>query len=275
MLLTILLLGMMLLLTLLFRGNWQGPGDGDRLSITFRLSSTVRRFPFAVAATLFITSAGIVLTGKTDSPAIWTSLLGPSLLVLPLLVSARLLSERDGQRDFRPDRLTTAITVIGFLYFIFLHQVQSCSFILGFCGVGIVTYLCSYGVTATENRLQSLLRKLFFPLVLPLTPMLFPSVWRRVSEYGVTETRYFGILSEFWLAAVSLYYIISRRKDPRIVPASLCLIITLVSFDPWGVLSTSTRSQTGRLQGLLQEAGLLENGSLRPSLNTEKPAEGD
>jgi hypothetical protein len=144
-------------------------------------------------------------------------------------------------------------------------------FILGFCGVGIVTYLLNYGVAATENRLQSLFRKLFFPLVIPLTPMLFLSVWRRVSEYGVTETRYFGILSAFWLAAVSLYFIISRRKDLRIVPASLCLIIIISSFGPWGALSTSARSQTGRMQKLLQEAGLLVNGTLRPPSNTGNP----
>lgn len=424
MLITIILLSIVLLLifTLLSRSNGQEYGDSDRLSMTFRLSTTIRRFPFAVAASIFGTTAGIVLVGKADFSASWASLLGTSLLALPLLVSARLLSERDGQKDFRPDKLTIAVTAIGCVYFIFLNQVQGygiwyrhslwtiaaflvillfpfykrdeeeefwhfnaaqvcafaiavvsafvlfsgisaalagvnyllgvnvpgeaylhlwivmagfvaiviflsaiptdirqishraaqskiferfirfilvplvalylvilyvyagriiiqgswpkggvAGFILGFCGVGIVTYLLNYGAVAPENRLQSLFRKLFFPLVIPLTPMLFLSVWRRVSEYGVTETRYFGILSAFWLAAISLYFVNSRRKDLRIVPASLCLIIILTSFGPWGALSASARSQTGRMQKLLQEAGLLVNGTLRPSSNTGNP----
>ncbi|MSM40665.1 MAG: DUF4153 domain-containing protein [Geobacter sp.] len=424
MLISITLLSIVLLLifTLLSRSNLQGRGDSDRLSMVFRLSTTIRRFPFAVVASVFGTTAGVVLAGKTDNSASWKSMLGTALLALPLLVAARLLSEKDGQKDFRPNNLTIAVTALGCVYFIFLSQVQGygvwyrhslwtiaaflvillfpfykraeeeefwhfnatlvyafaiavisafalfsgisaalagvnyllgvkvpgeaylrlwivmagfvavliflsaiptdiwqisqrvaqskiferfirfilvplvalylvilyiytgriviqgswpkggvAGFILGFSSVGIVTYLLSYGVTATENRLQSLFRKLFFPLVLPLTPMLFLSVWRRVTEYGVTETRYFGILSAFWLAAVSLYFIVSRRKDLRIVPASLCLIIILVSFGPWGALSTSARSQTGRLQRLLQEAGVLINGTLRPPLNTGSP----
>ena len=424
MLVTIFLLSILLLLivTILSRSSWPGHGDGDRLLMGSRLFTTIRRFPFAVAASVFGTAAAVVLTCKTSFSASWTSLLVTALLALPLLVSSRLLSEKKGQADSRPDMLTIAIAAIGCAYFLFMGEAhgygiwyrhtlwtiaaflilllvpfyrngeeQECwrlnvslvyafaiavisaftlfagisaalagidyllevkvlgevylrlwivmagfvavviflsavptdirqlsprvaqnrhferfirfvlvplvalylvilyayagkiimqgswpkggvaGFILGFSGVGIVTYLLSYGVTATENRPQSLFRKLFFPFVLPLTPMLFLSVWRRVSEYGVTETRYFGILSAFWLAAVSLYYIFSRRKDLRIVPSSLCLGIILVSFGPWGVLSTSARSQTGRLQGLLQEAELLVNGTLRPPAHTGKP----
>lgn len=144
-------------------------------------------------------------------------------------------------------------------------------FILGFGGVGILTYLLNSWGLSNAHRLQALYQRLFFPLVLPLTPMLFLSIWRRVSEYGVTETRYLGILSAFWLVVVSLYFIISKRKDQRIVPASLCLIILLVSIGPWGVMSTSSRSQTQRLAGLLAEAGLLGEGKLRMSATTIAP----
>lgn len=423
MLITIFLFSLVLLLIIiLFRGSWQKYGERDRTSMAFRLSATIRRFPFAIATSTLGTVAGIVLVDNPVLSAGWKSLLGTALLTLPLLVSARLLSERDGRDDFHPDKLTIAITAIGCGYCIFLSQVQGygiwyrhslwtiaaflavmlfpfykpaeeeefwhfnaamvyafaiavisafvlfsgisaalagadyllaikipgeaylwlwivlagfvtvviflsavpadirqishraaqsklferflrfvliplvvlyfvilyayagriifqgswpkggvAGFILGFSGVGIVSYLLNYGAIAAGNRFQDLFRKLFFPLVLPLTPMLFLSVWRRVSEYGVTETRYFGMVSAFWLAAVSLYFIISRRKDLRMLPASLCLIIILVSFGPWSVLSTSARSQTQRLQRVLQEAGILVNGTLLPVSNTDKP----
>ncbi len=143
-------------------------------------------------------------------------------------------------------------------------------FILGFSCVGIVAYLLTYGFAGTATAtFQARFRKYFFPCVLPLTVVLFLSVWRRIGEYGVTETRYFGVAAALWLAGISLYYIFSRKKDLRIVPASVCLVLLLASFGPWGALSISKRSQVARLKGLLEQSGLLANGTLQP---TKKPA---
>ncbi len=143
-------------------------------------------------------------------------------------------------------------------------------FILGFSGVGIVAYQLTYGFAGTATAtLQARFRKYFFPCVLPLTVVLFLSVWRRISEYGVTETRYFGVTAALWLAAVSLYYIFSRKKDLRVLPASVCLVLLLASFGPWGALSISAHSQVARLKGLLEQSGLLANETLQP---TKTPA---
>lgn len=138
-------------------------------------------------------------------------------------------------------------------------------FILGFSGVGIVAYQLTYGFAGTVTAtFQARFRKYFFPCVLPLTVLLLLSVWRRISEYGVTETRYFGVTAALWLAGVSLYYIFSRKKDLRVVPASICLVLLLASFGPWGALSLSERSQVARLKELLEQAGLLANDTLQP-----------
>lgn len=417
---TIILLTILLLLIVIILPRTTGQGNGDSGSpVISRLSTTFLRFPFAVAASAIGTASGVMLFGNTGSPTVWKKLLASALLLLPLLVLSRLLAEKKGHEDFRPDLLTLSIVALGCLYLfllgdspnyatwfrhalwtvsaflsmllfpfyrrseedqswlfnsslayafaiaftwafvlfaglsaalagidyllaaklrsniylqlwvmmagyfavtIFLSAIPSdirqastrfrqlkvfegfirfvlvplvalylvilyayagkiilqgawpkggvAGFILGFSGVGIVVYLLSHGAGYTANRLQTIFRKFFFPLVLPLTPMLFLSVWRRVSEYGVTEARYLGILSSLWLAAISLYYIFSRRKDFRIIPASLCFIIVLVSFGPWGALSTAARFQTARLKELLQETGILVNGTIQPASKT-------
>lgn len=113
-----------MLIIILSRGSWQKNGECDRMSMAFRLSATIRRFPFAIATSALGTVAGIVLVDKPVLSAGWASLLGTALLALPLLVSARLLSERNGRDDFHPDKLTIAITAIGCGYCIFLSQVQ-------------------------------------------------------------------------------------------------------------------------------------------------------
>ena len=416
--LSLLAVALLYILTVLFLGHWKKHKAGDHLPMASRLFTALQRFPFAVGASIFGTIAAIALAGIPDFPHIWKSLLGAASLVLPLLVSTRLLYEKNKRQVLGLDILTIFVAVAGCAYFVFLTQFQDygiwyrnglwtiaafltiliipfykrdeeeqcwhfnavlgfafviavlssfalfsgisaafagfkylfevkvpyeafirlwvvmagvvavciflaeiptdirqipdkgsrskifefiicfvfvplvalyliilyayagkiiiqgswpqegvARFILGFCGVGILSYCLSYGMRATENRFQSLLRKLFFPLVLPLTPMLFLSVWKQVSLYGVTEIRYAGILAAFWLAAISCYFMFSQRKDVRVVPASLCLIAILMSFGPWGALSTSARSQTERLHRLLHDAGLLVNGTLQPPSN--------
>lgn len=138
-------------------------------------------------------------------------------------------------------------------------------FILGFSAVGIISYLLLYPFQKNLlGNLTTFFLKRFFPLLIPLSCLLFLAVWRRVSDYGITESRYWGIASAFWLGGLALYFTFSPRKDRRIIPASVFCIALAASFGPWGVLSISERSQVARLNHILERAGLLTDGHLKP-----------
>ncbi len=137
-------------------------------------------------------------------------------------------------------------------------------FVLGFSAAGILAYmLVSPAREKAEGRLVPLFVRWFFPLVLPLTVLLFLSVWRRIAEYGVTESRYFGVLAALWLAGTSVWFAVGRTATIKAIPASLALLAVLSSFGPWGAPGVSQRSQAGRLERLLARNGLLVAGKLQ------------
>jgi hypothetical protein len=102
----------------------------------------------------------------------------------------------------------------------------------------------------------------FFYVLLPLVVLLLLAVWRRTSEYGMTERRYFVIVLGLWLAAVALYFIFSRVKNIKIIPQSLCIIALVASFGPWGAFSISERNQVNRLEEVLAKNDILIDGKV-------------
>jgi len=91
--------------------------------------------------------------------------------------------------------------------------------------------------------------------------MLLLAVARRVSEYGITESRYVVAVLGAWLTLVSIYFLASRTQDIRVFPATLCALALLTSFGPWGAFAVSERSQVARLRRLLEANHVLVGGA--------------
>src|SRR5438034_10123792 len=62
---------------------------------------------------------------------------------------------------------------------------------------------------------------------------------------------------------MAFYFLLSGRKDIRVIPATLCLIAFLASFGPWGSFAVSEGSQIARLERLLTANGMLAGGAIR------------
>ncbi|NTW60524.1 MAG: DUF4153 domain-containing protein [Nitrospirae bacterium] len=134
-------------------------------------------------------------------------------------------------------------------------------YILGFSAVGLLSVVLIHPLKDREGNtwIKTYLNWLCI-FILPQTVVLFLSVWRRVSEYGVTEIRYFGILAAFLLAGICGYLLFSRTKSIKIIPVTLCLAALLSAVGPWSAAGVSERSQFKRLVLLLEKDGLLING---------------
>lgn len=125
--------------------------------------------------------------------------------------------------------------------------------ILGFSATGIFALALLYPIRErAENRWIKSALRWFWIVILPLVVVLVLAIWRRVSEYGLTESRYIGIALALWLAAMAVYFIFNRTKSLKIIPASLCVLAMAISFGPWGVFHVSEQSQVNRLQRLLE-----------------------
>jgi len=269
------------------------PGRGEINGFWHYNRALLARFLFAVLLTQVLVAgigfagAGIGYVIGTGTPV--TLYLRVSIVISVFVGSVIFL----GGIPARPEELQTAfdyprwldiltrtilIPLVG-LYLVILYaygarivvqaswpQGRVAEYILGFSAAGILTYLLVYPVREkAEGRLVPAFTRWFFPLVLPLTVLLFLSVWRRISDYGVTENRYFGVAAAAWLAAACIYFIAGKAKNIKAIPASIALLALLSSLGPWGAPGVSARSQAARLEKILVKNGILAAGRIRPA----------
>jgi len=136
-------------------------------------------------------------------------------------------------------------------------------FILGFSCLGLLSILLIHPLRDIEgNQWIRRYMKWLSISILPQTILLFLSVWRRVAEYGVTESRYYGVLAAIWLAGICVYFLVSKAKSIKAIAVSLCIAAFLSAFGPWGALAVSEQSQMGRLESLLKNNGILSDGKV-------------
>lgn len=105
--------------------------------------------------------------------------------------------------------------------------------------------------------------KYFFRALLPLIIVLFMAVMERISQYGITEKRYFILVLSLWLAGITLYMVFSKIKNLKLLPVTLSLLSVLSLFGPWSCFSVSKYSQLSILEDLLVKNKILEGSEIK------------
>lgn len=135
---------------------------------------------------------------------------------------------------------------------------------LSFSVAGIFSLLLLYPIQEkVENRWIKSFSMYYYISLVPLVIMLLLAIWRRISEYGFTENRYFVLILGIWLSGIVVYFIFSSTRSIKVIPGSLCIITFLISFGPWGAFSISENSQINRLESLLSKNQILVNGQIQ------------
>jgi hypothetical protein len=128
-------------------------------------------------------------------------------------------------------------------------------------GIGILAFLLLYPLREREEEKWARWFTTNFPRALaPLTLLLLLSLRVRISEYGVTESRYLGAVLGFWILIWALVFVIRKQAGIRWVPSSLALICFLTAFGPWSAGAISQMSQLHRLERMLEAHGLWKDG---------------
>jgi hypothetical protein len=129
--------------------------------------------------------------------------------------------------------------------------------------VGILALLLVWPVAnRIENRWVVTYTRWFFIFMIPAIVMLLLAVYKRIDQYGVTEKRYFLAVLSLWLAAVAVYFIVSQKRRIKMIPLTLCAVAFATSFGPWGAYTVSRKSQTARLERLMEANGILVDGAI-------------
>lgn len=102
--------------------------------------------------------------------------------------------------------------------------------------------------------------KKYFPMIMiPLLGMMFYAVGLRISEYGITENRFFVIAAGIFSFCANLYYIFYRKNSNIAIPIILALIILISSIGPLSAYNISATSQNARMERLLEKNNMLVN----------------
>lgn len=124
--------------------------------------------------------------------------------------------------------------------------------ILGYAIFGILSLLLVYPIKDQDgNAWIRLFSRFFYLMMIPLLILLLLAIGKRVSDYGVTESRYILIALGIWLTAITGYFLFSKKQNIKLIPVSLCLVALFITYGPQSAFSISKYSQTTRLKMLM------------------------
>jgi hypothetical protein len=137
--------------------------------------------------------------------------------------------------------------------------------ILGYAVFGILSLLLVYPIREqAENKWLKTYARSFYFLLLPLLGLLFVAVGARVFKYGITEFRYFLILLACWLLFISVYFLLFKKQNIKLIPVSLCILTLLASYGPQSAFSVSMYSQRNIIIRFFEKNHVIKNGKLMP-----------
>lgn len=132
--------------------------------------------------------------------------------------------------------------------------------VMAFSVAGIFALLLLYPIRdSAEERWIRIFTKRFHLALFPLIVLLGVAIFRRISEYGVTENRYLVAALAVWLTGITIYFLISRKDDIRWIPLSLCVASFLLAVGPWSIFAYSRQNQAQRFGEILEKYKLLDN----------------
>jgi len=156
--------------------------------------------------------------------------------------------------------LTVVYGVMLYLYslkMLFMAQFPSgylASMILLFSALGIVTML--FAIPFKGEKKESYQKWLWLAILFQL-PLLFWSIFLRVEQYGLTEKRYMLLAFAFYLLAITIYFLWSKKAHFKWIFIGLSLTILFTQFGgDYSARELSKRSQVAHLRALL---GVEEN----------------
>ncbi len=135
--------------------------------------------------------------------------------------------------------------------------------VIGFSIFGYLTYIFSY-IFEEKNKAIKIFRKYFPFAVIPQIFMLFYAIYLRIAQYDFTINRYFVVIFWIWLLIISIYFVLSKKKNLIFVTSILTILTIIISIWPWWVYEFPQNRQFDRLQNNLQKANILNNWEINP-----------
>lgn len=125
------------------------------------------------------------------------------------------------------------------------------------------------------DKISRYFKSLFPKFVLPILLMMFVSIGQRISQYGITENRYYILVLGLWITLIMLYFSTKKPLKNIIIPISLSLVVLNSVVGPLSSYSISKYSQNKRLNYILNNNSMIsgDNIVINPDLASEDQRE--
>jgi hypothetical protein len=133
--------------------------------------------------------------------------------------------------------------------------------ILAYSAIGLIVYVLA---SRLEDKISGLYRRLFPKMLIIMVIMQLVSVILRLNAYGVTEARYYLTLFGVYSLICGIYLSfkpVSKNSIIALLGAGMAILSVLPPVDAFTV---SRNSQISRLENMLQNQGILNNGKISP-----------
>jgi len=155
-----------------------------------------------------------------------------------------------------------AYTIKVLIHFSEWPQGEVTWLVISFSFFGYLIYFATFAFADTFKPAQ-VLRKILPTAIFLQTFMLFYAIGLRINQYDLTINRYLVVTFGLWLFGLSLYYIISKKKNLAVPFYSLLIVIIFISIGPWSVYLVPEYRQEKNLEANLRNANILQgNGEI-------------
>jgi Domain of unknown function (DUF4153) len=126
---------------------------------------------------------------------------------------------------------------------------------------GILAFLLIYPLKNLNKWIQSY-NKAYYWILIPLVGLMLVAIYFRISQYGLTEPRYFVAMLAVWLLGIAIYFSFSKVDNIKVIPLSLLIIGLLGIYAPFNAFQSSRTNQIGRMELALIKGNLLKAGKI-------------
>ncbi len=112
------------------------------------------------------------------------------------------------------------------------------------------------------DKISNAFKKIFPKAILPILLMMFLSIGQRISQYGLTENRYYVVVLGIWVLLMMIYFSFMKKLKNIIIPISLSAILIFSVYGPLSSFSVSKYSQNKRFEKILMQNEMISSGKI-------------
>lgn len=139
--------------------------------------------------------------------------------------------------------------------------------VLGYSSAGLIIYILA---SRLENRFAVMYQRVFPKVLVPAVIMQLVSVYIRLSAYGVTESRYYVALFGVFSIVIGIILSFQPVKRNGLIALLAAGFAILSIVPPVDAFTVSRNSQTARLEKMLESAGVLVDGEIKPKADADR-----